>query len=189
MYTPSYEEFRRMAEHANTIPVYREISADMETPVSAYLKVASGPYSFLLESVEGGEQLGRYSFIGAEPSDVMRTGPGEPGGEVDPLDALRESMSGVRYAEAPGLPRFSGGAVGYVSYDAIRYFEPRVPQAKGEGLGAPESVFMRTDGLLVFDHVQHKIAVVAHAFIEPGDDAGRAYRDATDKVEELVERL
>ncbi len=188
MYTPSFEQFQKLAENANTIPVYREISADLETPVSAYLKVARGPYSFLLESVEGGEQLARYSFIGAEPSEVLRTGPGEPGGEVDPLDYLKSRMSGVRYAELPGLPRFSGGAVGYVSYDAIRYFEPRVPQAKGEGVRVPESVFMRTDGILVFDHVQHKISVVAHASVSDGD-ATQAYRAATANIEDLVARL
>ena len=187
MHTPSFEQFKALADKSNTIPVYREISADLETPVSAYLKVARGPYSFLLESVEGGENLARYSFIGAEPLEVLRTGPGEPGGEVDPLDLLKTRMMKVRYAEVAGLPRFSGGAVGYISYDAIKYFEPRVPQAPGRGVDVPESVFMLVDGLLIFDHVQHKISVVAHAFIN--GDAEQAYRAATEKVETLVNRL
>ncbi len=187
MHTPSFEQFKTLAKTSNTIPVYREISADLETPVSAYLKVARGPYSFLLESVEGGENLARYSFIGAEPLEVMRTGPGEPGGEVDPLDLLKARMGKVRYAEVAGLPRFSGGAVGYVSYDAIKYFEPRVPQAPGRGVDVPESVFMLVDGLLIFDHVQHKISVVAHAFVD--GDAESAYRAATENVETLVNRL
>ncbi len=92
MYTPTLEQFRNLAQTANLIPVYREISADLETPVSAYLKTERPPYSFLLESVEGGENIGRYSFIGTEPSSVMRTGPGEPDGAVDPLSTLKDRM-------------------------------------------------------------------------------------------------
>ncbi|MDA1281311.1 MAG: anthranilate synthase component I [Chloroflexi bacterium] len=187
MYTPTFDRFKTLAETSNTIPVFREISADLETPVSAYLKVARGPYSFLLESVEGGENLARYSFIGTEPLEVLRTGPGESGGEVDPLDLLKARMESVQYARMAGLPRFSGGAVGYVSYDAIKYFEPRVPQAPGSGVDVPESVFMLADGLLIFDHVQHKISVVAHAFVN--GDVESAYRTTIEKVETLVNRL
>jgi len=187
MYTPTLEQFKSLAATSNTIPVYREISADLETPVSAYLKVARGPYSFLLESVEGGENLARYSFIGAEPLEVLSTGPDQPGGEIDPLDLLKARLAKIHYAEESGLPRFSGGAVGYVSYDAIKYFEPRVPQAPGRGVDVPESVFMLADGLLIFDHVQHKISVVAHAFVD--GDVESSYRDATNKVETLVNRL
>ncbi|HIF12136.1 MAG TPA: anthranilate synthase component I, partial [Dehalococcoidia bacterium] len=105
MHTPTLEQFKSLAATSNTIPVYREISADLETPVSAYLKVARGPYSFLLESVEGGENLARYSFIGAEPLEVLSTGPGQPGGEVDPLDLLKARLAKIHYAEESGLPR------------------------------------------------------------------------------------
>ncbi|MFP6678562.1 MAG: anthranilate synthase component I [Dehalococcoidia bacterium] len=187
MYTPTIEQFKVLAKDSNTIPVYREISADLETPVSAYLKVARGPYSFLLESVEGGENLARHSFIGAEPLEVLTTGPGRPEGEMDPLDLLKARLAKISYAKLPGLPYFSGGAVGYVSYDAIKYFEPRVPQASGRGVDVPESAFMLADGLLIFDHVQHKISVVAHAFVK--GDIEAAYREATEKVETLVNRL
>jgi len=195
MYTPTPEQFRELARSANLIPVYREISADLETPVSAYLKTERPPYSFLLESVEGGENVGRYSFIGTEPSSVTRTGLGEPDGAIDPLAALKERMAGVRCAAVPGLPKFHGGAVGHISYDAVRYFEPRVPALKGKGVGVPESVFMTTDTLLVFDHVQHKIAVIAHATIDHSVATGApgspeiAYRNATARIEELIERL
>ncbi|MBM3956582.1 MAG: chorismate-binding protein, partial [Gemmatimonadetes bacterium] len=195
MYTPTFEQFRELALSANLIPVYREISADLETPVSAYLKTGRPPYSFLLESVEGGESIGRYSFIGTEPSSVLRTGPGEAGGPVDPLAALKAHMAGVRCAAVPGLPKFHGGAVGHISYDAVRHFEPRVPPLRGEGVGVPESVFMITDSLLAFDHVQHKIAVIAHARVDasvaPGeaDSPEAAYRAATARIEELVARL
>ncbi len=195
MYTPTLDQFRKFARTANLIPVYREISADLETPVSAYLKTERPPYSFLLESVEGGENIGRYSFIGTEPSSVMRTGPGEPDGAVDPLSMLKDRMDGVRCATVPGLPKFHGGAVGHISYDAIRYFEPRVPALRGEGVGVPEAVFMTTDALLAFDHVQHKIAVIAHARVDvsaaPGEPGSpeAAYRNATGRIEELVARL
>ncbi len=187
MYTPDLETFKSLARNANLIPVYRQVSADTETPVSAFLKIARGPYSFLLESVEGGESLARYSFLGTGPLDVLRTGPGEKDGEVDPLDLLRKRFAGIRYASPKGLPKFSGGAVGYVAYDAIRYFEPRVPPLKGAGTGVPESVFMLTDTVLIFDHVQHTMTVLVHAQVE--GDAEAAYKEAVQRVDEAVRRL
>ncbi|MCH7735573.1 MAG: anthranilate synthase component I [Chloroflexi bacterium] len=189
MHIPEKGRFLELAQQYNLIPVFREISADLETPVSAFLKTARGPYSFLLESVEGGERLARYSFIGTEPEHVIRTGPGEPDGEIDPLIAVKERLDAVRYAPIDGLPeRFHGGAVGYISYDAIRYFEPRVPALSGEGTGIPESIHMLTDGMLVFDHVKHNILVLAHADVSTGDPS-EAYDRARGKVEELIERL
>ena len=104
------------------IPVYREISADLETPVSAFIKVARGQRSFLFESVEGGENVARFSFLGTEPAEVIRTGPGTVHGSVDPLDVLKERLAHLRYPSVEGLPRFDGGAVGYVAYDAIKIF-------------------------------------------------------------------
>ncbi len=127
-YTPDPGTFKSLATDHNLIPVYREISADLETPVSAYLKTAVGTHSFLFESVEGGENLARYSFLGTEPSEVLTTGAGTEHGEIDPLDLLRDRMAVVKYAEVEGLPKFHGGAVGYLAYDTIRYFEPTVPQ-------------------------------------------------------------
>jgi anthranilate synthase component 1 len=189
MHIPEKSRFLELARQYNLIPVFREISADLETPVSAFLKTARGPYSYLLESVEGGERLARYSFIGTEPSEVIRTGPGEPDREVDPLIPVKERLEAIRYAPIDGLPeRFHGGAVGYISYEAIRYFEPRVPALSGEGAGIPESIHMMTDGMLVFDHVQHRILVLAHADVSAGDPSA-AYDRALDKVEELIERL
>lgn len=188
MYVPTLDQFKQLAERYNLIPVYREITADLETPVSAFLKTARGPYSFLLESVEGGENLARYSFIGTEPLKVTRTGPGEAQGDGDPLAPLSERLNGIQYAPVPGLSdRFHGGAVGYVSYDAVRHFEPRVPPLRGDGVAVPESVFMYTDSLLVFDHVRHRISVVAHAEVD--GDADLAYRQAVDRIDELIDRL
>jgi len=188
-YTPDIPTFKELAQDHNLIPVYREISADLETPVSAYLKTATGKYSFLFESVEGGENLARYSMLGTEPSEVLTTGAGTQYGEVDPLDLLRERMSTVKYAHVEGLPKFHGGAVGYLAYDTIRYFEPTVPPISEEksGLDIPEAVFMMTDTILIFDHVRHSIFVVSHAAVNGDTDA--AYERATSKIEEVIDRL
>jgi anthranilate synthase component 1 len=188
MHSPTKDQFLELANNYNLVPVFRAISADLETPVSAFLKVANGPYSFLFESVEGGERLARYSFIGTEPHDVIRTGANEPDGEIDPLIPVKERLDKIQTAPVRGLPeRFHGGAVGYISYDAIRHFEPKVPPLMGTGVGIPESIHMMTDSLLIFDHVQHQILVVAHAQI--GGNPSVDYDRARSKVEELIERL
>ncbi|MDP6101780.1 MAG: anthranilate synthase component I [Dehalococcoidia bacterium] len=186
-YYPSLEEVKGMAGQGNLIPFYREINADLETPVSAYLKIAQPPYSFLLESVEGGERLARYSFIGTEPFHVVKTGSGQPYGEVDPLVVIQEMMD--RYTPVPiqGLPRFHGGTVGYLSYDAVRYFE-RVPTPIQDPLGLPEAMFLFVDTLLVFDHVRHKIKVVTHIHLDEAT-VESAYQEAVGRIEELVGRL
>ncbi len=192
IYTPDLSAFKRLAEEGyNLIPVYREISADLETPVSAFIKVARGAKSFLFESVEGGENLARYSFLGTEPSSVIRTGAGTAHGNVDPLNVLKEHLDPIRYPAVQGLPKFDGGAVGYVAYDAIKYFEPRVPEISSEelGMGIPEAVFMLTDSLLIFDHVRHSIVVVAHAAVGTGTDPEVAYSEAQQRIESLIERL
>ncbi|MFH1141886.1 MAG: anthranilate synthase component I [Chloroflexota bacterium] len=196
MYTPTLAQVKALKpKDGNLVPVYREINADLETPVSAYLKIARGPYSFLLESVEGGERLARYSFIGTEPSSVLKSGPGQPTstgsvqdvGAVDPLAHVQQALSEFKPVPVPGLPRFHGGMVGYLAYDAVRYFEPRVPLARRNTLRLPESVFMLTDTLLVFDHLQHKIRVVSHAHLDEGVE--QAYTRATERIEALVRRL
>ncbi|MBI4308679.1 MAG: anthranilate synthase component I [Chloroflexi bacterium] len=187
MYRPTLEEVKRLASQGNLVPVYREIMADLETPVSAYLKIARGPYSFLLESVEGGERLARYSFIGTEPYLVIKTGPGQPAGAIDPLTLVERELKGMRPVVVAGLPRFLGGAVGYLSYEAVRYFEPRVPAPQPDPLGVPEAVFMFTDTLLAFDHVKHKIQVVSHVHTE--GDIEQEYMAAVARIEWLVERL
>ncbi|MDA0231871.1 MAG: anthranilate synthase component I [Chloroflexi bacterium] len=190
LYTPDLETFKQLATEYNLIPVYREITADLETPVSAYLKVARGPYSFLFESVEGGENLARFSFIGTEPGELIRTGPGEQDGAVDPLNLLRDRMAGIKHANVRGLPKFHGGAVGYIAYDAVSYFEPRVPPISSEktGLNVPEAIFLFTDSLLIFDHVRHTITVLAYAE-SGGGDSEAEYTKATRRIEELITRL
>ena len=187
MYHPTLEEVKAQAGQGNLIPVYRSINADLETPVSAYLKVARPPYSFLLESVAGGERIGRYSFIGTQPYRILKTGPGQEFSEVDPLTLVQEEMDQHRLIPVPGLPRFHGGGVGYLAYDTVHYFEPRVPPMPADPQGLPESVFMFADTLLVFDHLRHDIKIVSHVRLY--GDVERAYREATDKIDELARRL
>ena len=182
-YTPSLSEVRKMTGRGNVVPVYREVRADLETPVSAFLKVARGPYSFLLESVEGGERQGRYSFIGTEPYRVY----GAKHEDGDPLTVVQQEMARFQSVEVPGLPRFHGGAVGYLGYEAVTHFEPRVPLGKRDVLGVPESWLMFTDTLLVFDHVKHTIKAVSHVRLDGDIDA--AYRQGQAKIDELIERL
>ena len=187
MYYPTLEQVKEMAGQGNLVPVYRSINADLETPVSAYLKVARGPYSYLLESVEGGERLGRYSFIGTEPYKVVQTGPGQPEGEIDPLSLVEEEMGQYQIIPVEGLPGFHGGAVGYLAYDAIRYFEPRVPPMPEDPQGLPESVFMFGETILIFDHLRHDIKVVSHAYLY--GDVEKAYNEAIGRIDEMVSRL
>ena len=187
MYQPTLEKIKEMAGRGNLAPVFRSINADLETPVSAYLKVAQGPYSFLLESVEGGERIGRYSFIGTDPYKVVKTGAKEELGEIDPLIPVQEEMDQYRLVPVEGLPGFHGGAVGYLAYDTVRYFEPRVPEMPADPVGVPESVFMFCDTLLVFDHVRHDIKVVSHVHLD--GDIDRSYAEATAKIDEMARRL
>ena len=187
MYYPSLEEVKKLGGAGNLVPIYRELNADLETPVTAYLKVARKPYSFLLESVEGGERLARYSFIGTEPSWVLKTGEGYPGGAVDPLAPLQQRLAKYRVVPLPELPRFHGGFVGYLGYDTVRYFEPRVPKPPVDPLGIPEALFMQMDTLLVFDHLRHKIKVVSHAHLN--GDVDRSYAQAVKRIERVVKRL
>ncbi len=186
MYFPTLEQVRERIVEGNLIPVYREILADMETPVSAFLKIARGPHSFLLESVEGGERIARYSFIGTEPYRVLRTGPGEDVGAIDPLVLIQQELEKYRLIPLTELPRFHGGAVGYLAYEAVRYFE-ELPSPEVDTLHLPEAILLFTDTLLVFDHLMHKIKVVSHVYLD--GDVEESYAIAVEKIEDLVQRL
>ena len=187
--TPSLVDFKQLATDAratggNFAAIYREVLADLETPVSAFLKVKRGPYSFLLESVEGGERPSRYSFIGTEPYRVYRA---PSGGDIDPLTEVEAELDRFKLVPNPDLPPFHGGAVGYLAYEAIRHFEPRVQPAQNDPHGLPEALFQFVDSILVFDHLKHVIKVVTHARLD--GDIEAAYRAAEFRINELVERL
>ena len=186
MFKPSLEEFKKLSKSGNLIPVYKEILADLDTPVSAYMKISDGDYSFLLESVEGGEQIARYSFIGTEPESIIVTGKNQKDGEVDPLVLVEEILSKYKLVDSEGLPRFYGGAVGYLGYETVRYFE-NLPMAENDPLELPESILMITKTFLVFDHVRHKIQVVSLAHVE--GNLEESYLEATQKIDLVVERL
>ena len=181
-YTPPLNEVRRLQGQGNIVPIFRDVRADLETPVSAYLKVARGPYSFLLESVEGGERVGRYSFIGTEPYRVSA----REHADGDPLDEIERELGRLEAVDVPGLPRFHGGAVGYLGWEAGGHFE-ELPIAGPDVLGLPESWLMFSETLLVFDHLMHSIKVVSHVRLD--GDVDSSYRQAVGKIDELVARL
>lgn len=161
---PSFEEIVDIINNkkGNTIPVYQEMSADMLTPVSAYLKVSKGAdYSFMLESIEGGEQISRYSFIGANPYMLLKSGNKEEL-KGDPLVHIENEMKKVKYVSVQGLPQFTGGAIGYISYDCVQYFEPRTACELKDPLGVPDMIMLLCNTLVIFDHLKHLIKVVSH---------------------------
>ncbi|MDE0316581.1 MAG: anthranilate synthase component I [Candidatus Poribacteria bacterium] len=198
MYYPTLEEFKEKAKTGNTIPVYRPILADMETPVSAFYKLMPDNYAFLLESVEGGETVARYSFLGSQPSVLFHSKGNQvtieylANGEKvskeyeDPLKALEELMQNYQPVSVEGLPQFHGGAVGYMSYDMVRFVE-ELPDDTEDELQLPDCFFMIAETILIFDHVNHQIKVVANAHIDGDVDA--AYADAVGKIEALVGKL
>jgi anthranilate synthase component 1 len=180
---PTLAEVRELGRAANLVPVFREIVADLETPVSAFLKLNRGGYSFLLESVEGGERIGRYSFIGTEPYQTLRANTND---SADPLGQVAAELRKYRPAMVNGLPKFTGGAVGYVAYEAMTRFE-ELPSPETDNLDIPLAFFMLTDTLLVFDHVTHRIKVVSHVHV--GRDTELSYRQASLKIDDLIARL
>jgi anthranilate synthase component 1 len=198
---PSIDELLPLAAQGNLVPIYRELPADLDTPVSVYLKLAGHGASFLLESVEGGEQIGRYSFIGVEPSAVLRfnghTVTRRVNGSVstfdlprgnDPLHVLQAEMARFKPVMLPGLPRFVGGLVGYLGYDVIRFFEPKL-DVDGEPASdtLPESIFMLADTLVAFDHARGRLLIIANAHLS--GDPYAAYADAVARLDRIAERL
>lgn len=194
-------EFQSLAKQGNLIPLYREMLADYETPVSAFAKIDHGPSAYLLESVTGGENWARYSFLGSGSPMVIHA---ERGGfvltrrgkaerwpkETCPLDRLRDMMGAYHPVAVPGLPRFVGGAVGYFGYDIVRTFE-ELPSLRKDDLQLPDCAFLFTDTLLIFDNVSQKIKVVANAHIPSARDRDvrQAYADAVARIEAMIARL
>ncbi|AMV36791.1 anthranilate synthase component I [Planctomyces sp. SH-PL62] len=201
IHRPSFEDFAAHAGSAACIPVYRQLVGDNLTPVSAFSRIERSAPSFLFESVVGGEKVGRYSFLGTEPflrfeargKSVVVTEPGRPEAARrvecdDPFAELERLTDTYRAAHLPGLPRFTGGAVGYAAYDAVRYTE-RLPNVPEDDRGLPDLSFAFFDRMVLFDHIRKTVLVVAHAHVEPGCDLKAAYDKAASRVDELVERL
>jgi len=198
MFHPSLEEFKQKAKRGNLIPVYREILADMDTPVSAFQKIDDGRHSFLLESMEGGEKWARFSFLGSRPSVVVKSfgrtveitrdrKTEKRSFETDPLEAVKDILAEYRPVPDTSLPRFFGGAVGFMGYDVVRYFED-LPSREKPGLGMPDIFFMITDTLVIFDNVTHRLKVVSNAHVR-GKSVTAAYKEALTKIDALVKKL
>ncbi len=199
MTIPSLAEFKNLARQGNVVPVYEEVHFDWETPISAFRKIDDGEFSFLLESVEGGEKWGRYSFLGSAPSHLFRSR-GEDfeilkNGEIlqkgkakDPLQALEGFLRNFHPSSHDSLPRFFGGAVGYVNYDVVRSFE-RLPALLPQDLPLYDCLFMITDTLLVFDNLKQKIRVIANIFLDESLPPEEAYREGEKKIAGIVARL
>ena len=201
MYYPSEKEFVKLARRGNLIPVYKEIRADLDTPVSAFLKLRRGKYNFLLESVEGTQSIARYSFLGTQPALVLRSKADQMQifdkhkrrvqrfkMQTDPLDEIKKIMSRYKYVGHAGLPRFSGGFVGYLGYDAVRFFED-IPNKNPDDLGVQDCVWMLSDTLLVFDHLRHTIKIVVNVFISDSGSVKKAYDSAKKKIEQMHNRM
>lgn len=181
--TPSREEFLELSRHGNVVPVSAELLADLETPVSAYAKLRAGGPAFLLESVEGGEHVSRYSFVGCNPRKVIQA----TTREADPLAALEAEMARYRPVAVPGLPPFTGGAVGYLGYDYIHAVEPTVPLAAKDDLGVPALWFMLCDSLVVFDRARQTLRLIVNA--HTGADPAAAYAAAVAEIGRLRDSL
>ena len=209
MYYPTQSEFLTLARQGNLIPVTRRILADLETPLSAYRKIRGQGESFLFESVEGGEHVGRYSFVGCTPRAVIRqTGDRveviengkvlehyavsrEPGDRTVPdgLTVVERVMKGYRPVTVPGLPRFTGGAVGFIGYEFIHDIEPIVPRPPNDELKTPVMYLLIADELLIFDHVAQTITLLVNAVLDDKTRPEDAYEDAVAEIERLASLL
>lgn len=202
MYYPSLKEFLRLSKKGNLIPVYAEINADMDTPVSAFLKLKKNDYSFLFESVEGQEKIARYSFLGSNPSLVIKAKARNieityPAGisrrfvsKLTPLDEIKKIMRWFRPVTIKGLPRFYGGLVGYIGYDTVRFFE-KIPDKNLDDLKLSDSIFMLTENILIFDHVNHSVKIVTNVILTkdeqrlPDTKKSKLYYRAIKKLESI----
>ncbi|MCM8792065.1 MAG: anthranilate synthase component I [Candidatus Omnitrophica bacterium] len=201
-YYPDKKEFLRLSKFGNLIPVYKKISADLDTPVSAFLKIRiKDKESFLLESVEGGEKLARYSFLGTQPSLVFKSKLNSIyiydrkkrkdinfTTHSDPLQEIKNIMQKFSAVKIKDFGRFWGGLVGYIGYDMVRFFE-RIPDKNPDELKLPDSIFILTDSLLIFDHLEHTIKIVANVYLEDKDEPLQLYNEAIEKINELHRRL
>ena len=197
--TPTPDEFSRLAKQGNVIPVFAEFVADGETPVSAFKKLDRDGYSFLFESTEKNDVSGRFSFVGIEPRTVIQSYGRETriiqhGSEqlfettTDPLDEVRKLMARYQFVTRPELPRFAGGSVGFLGYEAIRFFEQKVPVADHDDLHLPEMLFMLTGCVLIFDHRLRSLKIVVNAFLDDGP-VEKVYARAAKSVDAIMQRL
>jgi anthranilate synthase component 1 len=199
-FIPSRAEFRELVQRGNVVPVYTDWVADSETPVSAFSKLDRGGHSFLFESTEKNDVSGRFSFVGTDPEIVIRRRNDQititetdktrnSRSSSDPLVELRQLMAKYRFVKRPELPRFVGGAVGFLGYDGARFFEPTVPVAEHDDLSLPEMLFVIAGAVVVFDHRLRTVRVLSNAFLNAGDDPDKVYDRAQQRICEILGRL
>lgn len=207
MYIPDEKTFLKLTQKGNLIPVYCEIMGDLDTPVSAYFKIASQTrYAFLLESVEGEEKVARYSFLAKDPELLLRSRGSLAeihrlhNGQIfqekksvtsTPLEFIREIMASYRFVPVPGLPRFCGGLIGYLSYDIVRFFE-RLPERTVDDLHLPDMLMVLAKKLIIFDHLNHNMKIVNCVHVDPQSSKGtqrKAYRRAIQELKGLIQEL
>ena len=202
MHKPTKEEFIKLAEKGNLIPVYKQIVADLETPVSTFLKIDDGSYSYLLESVEGGEKIARFSFMGSNPSVIFKS----KGNKIElikngrknifktnqsPIREIKKLLEQFKFVNVGDLPRFSGGLVGYIGYDVVRFFED-IPDENPDKLNFPDTFFVLTDNILIFDHFEHTIKIVYNATFKEDsskEELGRIYDRAVKQIDKIHKKL
>jgi anthranilate synthase component 1 len=199
---PDFKTFSKFAKRGNLVPVYTELLADLETPVSSFLKICHSDYAYLLESVESQEKIGRYSFLSSDPALVIKSKDRQIEitefnaqrkksrkytTQTNPLDEIKNILAKYKYVPLKELPRFAGGFVGYVSYDMVRFFE-KIPDRNKDDLKLPDSVFMLSNNLLVFDHIEHKIKIISNVYIKDSKDHScvkRAYESGSKHIRRL----
>ncbi len=181
--TPSRETFLQLSRKGNVVPVYTDMLADLETPVSAFVKLRGNQPAFLLESVEGGENVSRFSFIGCNPRKIISA----KAGDADPLKAIETELAGYKPVDVPGLPPFTGGAVGYLGYEFMHSVEKSVPLAAKDELGVPAMWFMLCDSVLAFDRAHQTMRLIVNAHV--GADAGAAYDAACVELQRMQTAL
>ncbi|MCM8779316.1 MAG: anthranilate synthase component I [Candidatus Omnitrophica bacterium] len=198
MYYPTKQEFLKLAKKGNLIPVYREMLADLETPVSAFMKLNTEDYACLLESVEGEENVARYSFL-TTGADLIFKSKGKKveiikqGGKINfetenPLIEIKKILTNFHYVPLKELPRFSGGFVGYIGYDTVRFFE-EIPHHRKDDLNLPESFFLLAESIVIFDHLKHRIKIVVNAYIEDSKKIETIYAQTIEKIEKIFKKL
>ena len=198
MVQPDFKTFSKLARQGNLIPVYERFTADLLTPVGAHLRIAHGAkYSFLLESIEGGENIARHTFAGANPEEVFRargrickleTGGREIHFDDDPIEQMRRLTARYHPVRVPGLPPLIGGAIGYFAYDMVRLVE-KIPASGRDDLGLDDCVMMFFHGLIVFDHVQHRIWVIRNVFTEGKGSLREKYHSARREIQSVRRKL
>ncbi|MAU56052.1 MAG: anthranilate synthase component I [Dehalococcoidia bacterium] len=186
---PDSNEFKKLSKKFNYIPIFSKISKQGHTPVSVYRNLKSASNSFLLESVEGSKNVARFSFIGINPQEVIKTGDKEEYSKVNPLEILEDSIKNINQPNIRGLPKFNGGAVGYLSYETVSYFEPKIKKIQNALTYFPESIFLIGSTLIIFDHEEDCIFVVAHADLRKEENLDKAFKKCNHEIKEIISQI